>query len=287
MTPEAIHRGDSLGEGPMWHSGESALYWVDINAPSLNRIGPDGQVRRLTLPEQIGSFVFRAKGGMVAAMRSGFHALDPVTGALAKLIDPEADKPGNRFNDGKCDRRGRYWCGTMGDPVRTPDGTLWRLDADLRCSAHWTGILVPNSLAFSPDGKTMYFTDTPGQLIWAHDYDQDEGRPSNRRVFVDLRGQPGRPDGSTVDADGCLWNAEYGGSRLVRYTPQGRVDRTVAFPCTNITACAFGGPKLDVLYVTTASQRLTPEQIAAQPLAGALFALRPGVSGLVEPVFAG
>jgi sugar lactone lactonase YvrE len=200
---------------------------------------------------------------------------------------PEAHLPDNRFNDGRCDRRGRFFAGTMSDVRRDPAGSLYRLDADLSCHRLFSGIIVPNSIAWSPDSRTMYFADTYRARIAAYDYDAETGDLSRERLFVDAAGHPGRPDGSCVDADGCLWNAEYGGGRVVRYTPDGRIDRAIALPVSNPTCCCFGGARLDILFVSSARQRLSAEQLAREPLAGSVFAVRPGVSGLPEGRFAG
>jgi len=220
-------------------------------------------------------------------MRRGFYFLEPATGSLTPLHDPEPDQPENRFNDGRCDRQGRFWAGTMNDARRDPTGALHRLDPDLRSVRIRGDIIVPNSLAWSPNSTTMYFADTYRHTIFEYDFDADAGVPGQQRVFVDLSTGPGRPDGSAIDADGCLWNAEYAGARVVRYRPDGAVDRVVPMPVSNPTCCAFGGTGLDVLFVTTARQRLSPEQLAKEPLAGSLFAVTPGVRGLPEPRFRG
>jgi sugar lactone lactonase YvrE len=237
------------------------------------------------LPEVVGSIAFRERGGLIAATKSGIHFLDAAGGALARAANPEARLPENRFNDGRCDRAGRFWVGTMSDVKRDPVGSLYRVDTDFTCIKLRNGIIIPNSLAFSPEGRTMYFADTNRHSIWSWDYHLASGAATNERVFADTGS--GRPDGSCVDAEGCLWNAEYGAWRLVRYTPRGKVDRVVALPVANPTCCCFGGEDLDTLYVTTATQRLTPEELAQQPLAGSLLALRPGVKGLAESRFAG
>jgi sugar lactone lactonase YvrE len=237
------------------------------------------------LPEVIGSIAFRERGGLLAATKSGIHLLDLDQGSLAPLARPEAHLPDNRFNDGRCDRHGRFWAGTMCDVRRDPVGTLYRLDADLACTPLRNAIIIPNSLAWSPDGRTMFFADTNRHTIWAWDYDPDSGAACRERVFADTG--TGRPDGSCVDAEGCLWNAEYGTWRIVRYTPLGKVDRVIELPVANPTCCCFGGARLDELYVTSARQWLSADDLARQPLAGSVFALRPGVRGLPEGRFAG
>jgi sugar lactone lactonase YvrE len=277
---------DELGECPIWDEQSGQLWWVDSRAPAVKRLDPaSGKVSVLPLAETVGSIAFRTRGGMLAATRSGIHFLDPATGALAAAARPEMHLPDNRFNDGRCDRAGRFWVGSMSDVRRDPVGTLYRLDADLACTPLRNAIIVPNGLSWSPDGRTMYFADTFRNTIWAWDYDAASGAATGERVFVDTG--TGRPDGSCVDADGCIWNAEYGGWRLVRYTPAGKVDRTIELPVANLTCCCFGGSNLDVLYVTSARQRMSAAELASQPLAGSVFALRAGAQGLPESRFAG
>lgn len=283
-----VKGADVLGECPLWCEREKVLWWVDSRGPLLKRWDPSGgAVRTLVLPGVVGSVAFREADGMLAALQSGIHFLDPQTGELRPVAQPERDLPENRFNDGRCDRAGRFWAGTMSDAKRDPTGSLYRLSADLACRRIRGDVIVPNSLAWSPDDRTMYFADTYRQVIRAWDFDLDSGEVSNERLFCDTTGHPGRPDGSCVDAEGGLWNAEYGGWRLVRYTPAGKIDRVIDMPIANPTCCCFGGSGLDTLYVTSATQRLTPADLAKQPLAGSVFAVRPGVRGLPEARFAG
>jgi sugar lactone lactonase YvrE len=277
---------DRLGECPLWDERARRLWWVDSRWPAVKQLDPaSGAVMMLVLPEVVGSIAFREQGGLLAATKSGLHFLDTSNGALAPAANPEAHLPENRFNDGRCDRAGRFWAGTMCDARRDAVGSLYRFDADMACTKLRNAIIIPNGLAFSPDDRTMYFADTNRHTIWAYDYDLASGAATSERVFADTGA--GRPDGSCVDAEGCLWNAEYGGWRLVRYTPAGKVDRVVQVPVANPTCCCFGGEDLGTLYVTTATQRLSPEDLAKQPLAGSLLALRPGVRGLPEGRFAG
>jgi sugar lactone lactonase YvrE len=282
----AVRGADQLGECPLWDERAAMLWWVDARWPAVKRLDPaTGAVMMLVLPEIVGSIALRESGGMLAATKSGIHLLDPASGALEAKIDPEPHLPDNRFNDGRCDRAGRFWAGTMSHVNREPTGSLYRFDADFRSTKLRNAIIIPNSLAFSPDGRTMYFADTNRHAIWAYDYEPESGAATGERVFADTG--KGRPDGSCVDAEGCLWNADYGAARVVRYTPAGKVDRSFALPVTNATCCCFGGKDLDTLYITTATQRLTPEELVKQPLAGSLFALHPGVRGLPESRFAG
>jgi sugar lactone lactonase YvrE len=287
MKVECVVNGrELLGECPLWDERTQTLWWVDILAPALKQLDPSsGVVKQNTLPEAMGSFAFREKGGLLAAMKSGLFLMDASYSSVTPLAAPEAGLPANRFNDGRCDRDGRFWSGTMSEAMREPAGALYRISIDGRCERMAAGITVPNSLAWSPDGRTMYFADSPRRTIWAFDYERGAGEPSNERVFATT--QVGFPDGSCVDAEGCLWNAEYGGGRVVRYTPAGKADRVIELPVKNPTCCCFGGAELDMLYITTAAQRLTEAELQAQPLAGSLLAIRPGSTGLPESRYAG
>lgn len=277
---------DQLGECPIWDDRGRALYWVDSRGPSIKRLAAGtGELTVAPLPEIVGSIAFRERGGMLAATKSGIQFFDEKSSRLDAIARPEPHLPDNRFNDGRCDRAGRFWAGTMSDVRRDPVGTLYCLDAKLACTPLRNAIIIPNSLAWSPDGRTMYFADTNRHTIWAWDYDPATGAAMRERVFADTGA--GRPDGSCVDADGCLWNAEYGAARLVRYTPAGGVDRVIELPVANPTCCCFGGERLDELYITSARQRLTSAELARQPLAGSVLAVRPGARGLPESRFAG
>ena len=281
-----------VGECPVWCPEERKLYWIDIAGCRLNRFDPaSGHNEICQLPEQIGSFALREQGGIVAALRSGFYFVDFDTGHLTAICDPEADKPENRFNDGRCDPAGRFWAGTMRDPqdpTQRP-GALYRLGIDLNCSQMVTGVGVSNGLAFSPDGKTMYFADTNRdvQTIWAFDFDPHEGAISNRRVFATTHALPGRPDGACVDAEGFYWSANVDGWQLVRFAPDGRGDRTLALPVQKPSMCAFGGEHFATLYITTIGSGGSTPLEPGQPQAGGLFACEPGVRGLPEPKFKG
>jgi L-arabinonolactonase len=280
-----------LGEAAVWCGREQALWWVDIEEPALHRFDPaTGADRSWPMPSRIGCFALRERGGMVVALEDGFHFLDPETGALEAIVDPEPDKPGNRFNDGTTDPVGRFVAGTMPLGPREPVAALYRLWPDRRCEKLFDGLTVTNGCAFSPDGRTFYFADSESSVrtIWACDHDPDSGAVTNRRVFVDTHGLAGRPDGGTVDAEGCYWMAGVGGWQLVRFTPDGKVDRIVDLPVERPTKIAFGGKDLDVLYVTSIGKGPTPGTETRQPQAGGIFAVRvPGVRGLPQPRFAG
>lgn len=275
---------DLLGEGPVWCAREQALYWVDIRAPAVRRLAEDGEVTSWEMPEQVGSIALREAGGILVALKSALSVFDPVTGAVSKVADAPGHHAGLRFNDGKCDRQGRFWVGTMRAGATAAPGTLYRLD-DRGCVAMLDGIEIPNSLCWSPDGRTMYFSDSPKRVIWAFPYDPATGEIGERRVFAKFDA-PLVADGGTVDAEGYLWSANYNGWRVTRLAPDGTVDRIVPVPASNITSCAFGGPDLGTLYITSAYQGLDDAARGKQPAAGGLFAIDVGVKGLPEARYA-
>ena len=280
----------ALGEGPTWSREERRLYWVNINGHTVNRFDPaTGANEVCQLPEQVGSFVLREAGGLVVALRSGFHFLDFDTAALTPIADPEADKPDNRFNDGRCGPDGRFWAGTMRDPQDPAQrtGALYCLDTDLSWRTMVSDVGVSNGLAFSPDGGTMYHADTRQETIWAFDFRAEDGTLSNRRVFATTHDLPGRPDGGCVDAEGFYWSANVDGWQMVRFAPDGSVDRTVKLPVQKPTMPAFGGDNLEIMYITSIGSGGSTPLKPGQPQAGSLFACEPGVGGLPEPKFRG
>lgn len=289
MVECVVRAGNGLGEAPQWCAATRKMWWIDIYAPALHSYDPQSHAHAsMPLPGRIvGSFAMRRCGGMVIARNDGLFSFDPATSASSSIACPEPDKPEHRLNDGKCDRRGRYWVGSMHATIRQPVGVFYRIDPDHSVHRMFDGFILPNSVAISPDDSTFYFADTLSFTIWAFDFDIAAGTLSNRRVFADTRSHRGRPDGSTVDSEGFLWNAEMAGGRVVRYAPDGRIDRTYALPVSRVTSCAFGGPNLDTLYITSASHGLSDEQRTAEPLAGSLFALDPGTRGVPEPDYAG
>jgi sugar lactone lactonase YvrE len=277
-----------LGEGPLWDPEDRALYWVDIKGQAVHRFDPaTGRDTLWPVPEPVGSLARRAAGGLVVALRSGFHFLDLDTGAVEPVARPELDRTENRLNDGKPDRRGRFWAGSMHDRGQAPVGALYRLDPDGACHRMVDGIVISNALCWSPDGRTMYHADTVRRVVWAWDSEPDRGEIANRRVFVTLSGDDGYPDGATVDAEGFVWLAHWDGWQLTRHDPTGRTERVVHLPVQRPTCPAFGGPDLDVLYVTSATNGLSEEALAAQPCAGGILALDPGVRGVPERRFPG
>jgi sugar lactone lactonase YvrE len=221
-------------------------------------------------------------------LEDGFHGFDTATGALQRLVDPEPDRPRNRLNDGRCDRGGRFWCGSMGLEAAEKAGTLYRLDRDLSCHAMESGVTVPNGTAFSPDDTVMYFTDSRAGAVWRYDHDPATGAIADKRVFIAIDDPLNAVDGAAVDAEGFYWGAHMRGGKLGRWDPDGRLERVVELPAGRPTMAAFGGPDFETLYVTSMSIRLGEAERAAQPLSGRLFAIRGlGVKGLPEPAFAG
>jgi xylono-1,5-lactonase len=275
-----------LGEGPIWVARESALYWVDIKGGKIFRLADDGELSQWPTPFRVGSIAPRLSGGFIAGTDQGIAQIDLGAGKLDLLFNPEEALPGNRFNDGKVDRSGRFWAGTMDDSERQASGTLYRVEPDLRWSAVDKGYQVTNGPAFSPDGTRMYHNDSARQLTYVFDLDE-RGVASNRRVFLEFNEGDGYPDGMTVDSEGCLWIAFWEGWCLRRFAPQGELLETIAMPVARPTSCTFGGPRLDRLYVTSASIDLDQTALAMQPSAGGLFIVTPGVQGIADVPFAG
>ncbi len=287
-TPECVWpAGALLGEGAFWDERDRAVYWVDIKAPAVHRYTPaSGEKRSWAMPEMIGCIARRASGGFVAAFKSGFAFLDLDSGKIEPIGNPEPDLPDNRFNDGNCDALGRFWAGTMDDGLKQPTGWLYRLDASRRWVKTDGGYICTNGPAFAGDGRTMYHTDTVGRTIHAFDLNV-QGLPVRKRAHIRFTESDGFPDGMTVDAEGCLWVAHWGGWRVTRFRGDGSVDRAIRLPVAQVTRPAFGGPGLATLYITTASIELMPEELAKQPLAGGLFACDAGAHGLPAGRFAG
>ncbi len=277
-----------LGEGPLWDPREQVLWWVDIKNRLVHRTDPAaGVTAQWSAPEDLGCLAVRARGGLVVTMTSGFYFFDPVGGGFEPIVDPEADQPENRFNDGKPDRQGRFWAGTMHDPHIRASGALYRLDPDLHCHRMVDGIHVSNALAWSPDSRTMYYADSLAYCVWAWDFDAASGGIANRRVFIDTRPTGGVPDGATVDADGCYWLTLPRTGNIVRYDPAGQPMQTITLPTDLPTCVMFGGRDLDILYCTSATLGRGEAELAGQTGAGGLFAIEAGVKGLPEAHFRG
>ena len=273
-----------LGEGPVWVVREQALWWVDIKGPAIFRWREGQGVDRWTPPLRICSLAPAARGGLVGGTEHGFYWIDPEAERYEPIGDPERDLSDNRFNDGKVDREGRFWAGTMDDRELEARGSLYRLDPTLEWERVDTGYMVSNGPAFSPDGRTMYHTDSAQRLIYAFDLDAD-GNAASRRPFARFKDEHGYPDGMTVDAEGCLWVAFWDGWCVRRVSPDGEVLQAVELPVQRPTSCAFGGPSLDRLFVTSARIGLNQNALAMQPLAGALFMVECSVRGLPERAF--
>ena len=300
---EAGHaRRSAVGESPVWRASQNALYWVDIPAQTLvcYELLPARRTEWL-LPERVGCIAFDRSGTVLAALETGLFALQlhepsgndahatqagPHRGTVTvrRLVSVRHEAERMRFNDGRCDRQGRFWAGTMVQDAAAPHpaGKLYRYDAQGLSEPIVEGLCTQNGLAWSPDGRTMYLSDShpSSRLIWAFDYDVDDGMPSNRRVFADLHDHAGRPDGAAVDADGCYWTCANDAGLLLRFTPDGRLDRKLALPAAKPSMCAFGGSRFDTLFVTT----ICPNPIGEHD--GFVFALNPGVRGMPEPEFA-
>ncbi|MGO9724374.1 MAG: SMP-30/gluconolactonase/LRE family protein [Streptosporangiaceae bacterium] len=269
-----------LGEGPCWEARSQSLFWIDVPAGLVYRIDAAGDLARWDVGQPVGAVMTRAAGGLVLAARDGFLALDLDSGAATLLASVEADLPGNRMNDGACDRAGRYYAGTMAADERPGAGALYRLDPDLTMTRLLTGIGISNGIGWSPDERLMYYVDSLDYQVDVLDYDAASGAIRGRRPFARV-GQDGvLPDGLTVDAEGGVWVALWGGGALRRYAPDGTLTREVPFPHANVTSCAFGGPGLELLYVTTAAG-------PGAEAGGGLFVLEPGVAGQPSYPFRG
>lgn len=282
----AIPGSDFLAEGPHWSADEQRLHWVDILAPAIVSGNPvDGSRTAFAMPELVGCVVPRRSGGFLAATETGIKTVE--NGVITTIATPEADMPGNRFNDGKCDRLGRFWVGSLAINTAPGKGSLWRCDPDGSVHRMDSGFHIANGLGWSPDDKTFYFTDSAKRLIYAYDFDLARGEIANRRVFASIPEATGTPDGLTVDSQGFVWSAQWDGWCVTRYDPEGRVERVINLPVPRPTSCTFGGADMKTLFVTTARIRLSAQQLTEAPLSGSVLAIAVGIAGLADPAFAG
>ena len=271
-----------LGESPVWSAEEGCVYWVDILGKKLHRTNPENhQTKTWDLPSCAGMIALRRKGGLVAALEDGLYGFDPHSGRLGLLAAFEADQPGNRPNDGKCDAQGRLWVGTMNKTdASRPTGNFYRIDPDLKVTKIGSGLRIPNGLAWSPDNNVIYHTDTRSNLVSAWDFDPQTGERTGAREFFSFdRETSGGVDGAAMDARGGYWAALYGGGRLVRVSPEGVKDREIPLPVSQPTMPAFGGPDMKTIFITSASQKLSAGELESQPLAGGLLAVPSDVRG--------
>jgi L-arabinonolactonase len=284
-----VHQGaDLIGECPTWNVDENALYWIDTRRPSIHRRDSDGNVKTWKMPTGMGAFAFRKSGGLIAGMQNGFCFIDLDQNRVEPIYDPEPDMPENRMNDGKCDEMGRFWIGSRDAEGKYPTASLYRLDPDLTCHKMDSGIIISNALAFSPKEPVLIYGDSTGETIFRYDYDAASGSISNKRIFLNTSHLPWRIDGANFDDEGYYWAALVRDGAIGRFDLGGRLDRLVRLPVGWPTMCCFGGPNLDIMYVTTASYFLNEEQRREQPLAGSLFAIHGlGVRGLPPARFGG
>jgi L-arabinonolactonase len=280
---------DLLGEAPQWHAPRQRLYWVDAFAPAIRRLDPvTGAVESFTLPCDIGSFVFARDDSLVAGTRLGFLRIRLTDGHAdcEPMADPLAHDRRLLLNDGKCDQHGRYWCASLHSDFIGRQGELFRLGADLQCTRMDGGFIVGNGIAFSPDHTRLYLADSRDETVWVYDFDLARGSISGRRRFFSTENIEGRVDGATCDREGNYWCALVHGAAVACISPSGRMIERIAVPARHPTMVAFGGPRLDRLYVTSATQLLAPSERADWPLAGALFCIDGiGAQGVPEPFF--
>lgn len=283
-----LDAGADLGEAPTWDGATGRLIWVDITRGTVHRFDPQtGQDEAIEVGQPVGAAVPTVSGRLALATRDGFSLLDPATGRIDPIADVEKDIPETTMNDGKCDPAGRFWAGTKDVEGRRPLGALYRLGADHDLVRVLTGITVSNGLGWSADHRAMYYIDSAAHGIDRFDFEPETGFVSRRGRLVDLPKAWGLPDGMTVDEEGLLWVAFWGGSAVRRLTPAGQVVSVVEMPVSLVTSCAFGGEDLSDLYVTSARVGLSEEQLVIEPNAGGLLRIRPGVRGLPQHPFGG
>lgn len=280
-----LSSGNKLGEGPLWNSHEKTLYWVDIEGESFHRYYPETEKQEsFQVGQPIGCLAFRAKDGLLLALRDGFGYWDLKKGTLEIIANPIEDRDNTRFNNGKADRKGRMWAGTLSEDNQN---CLYRLDPDGSIHTMERGITISNGIGWSPDDKTMYYTDSPLRVIYAYDFDLSSGEIKNRRDFIRVPITEGFPDGLTVDSEGFIWSAKWDGWRITRYDPDGKVERVVNMPVQRPTSCTFWGENLDQLYITSAWTGLHEIDRREQTFAGDVFRIQTDFTGQRENEFLG
>ena len=278
-----------LGEGPIWRPRENSLYWIDLKAPAIycfDVITRQNRQIPAALGKTIGGMVFARNGRMIVVDGEGVHELSS-TGHRNLLVNPEADQVGNAFNDAKCDPKGRLWSGTGDIEETRPSGSLYVIENQRRIRRIDSGIACSNGPAFSPDGRRAYFADSTRGEIYCYDVDLDTGLISERKSFYSASENAGQPDGMTVDVEGYLWCANWDGWSVTRYAPNGEVDRVLKVPVPRPTSVCFGGPRMDQLFITSASDGLDEAGLKEAPLSGSLFVCEPGVKGLLDAEYNG
>ncbi|MBA3507967.1 MAG: SMP-30/gluconolactonase/LRE family protein [Betaproteobacteria bacterium] len=277
-----------VGESPVFDLDTNRLYWVDVReTPAIHMIElRSGAGQSWPMTEDVGSIALAGHNRLLVALRSGFAFFDCTTGALTPILDPEPAMPQTRLNDGKCDPLGRFWCGSMNPDSGIAEGSLYVLDADLRCRHVLPDWLTPNGMTWSLDGATMFVADTRRGFIHAFAFDPATGTLGERRVFADLGAFPGGPDGATIDCEGYLWSAQFEGGCLIRYAPDGSMERVIRLPVSKPASCAFGGAGYRQLFVSTATRGLSDQRLRAEPLAGSILVLDVGVAGVPPVAFA-
>ena len=274
----------SLGECPVWSASEQALYWVDINGPALHRFDTvAGRDHAMPMPASIGCFAMRERGGFVIALRDGIWLADRDGKLERRIVAAPYEPAHHRFNDGRCDRDGRFFAGSMNEKRDASTGALYRLDGDGALATMIAGVMISNGLAWSPDGRTMYHADTPTHTIHAYDYDAATATPSRKRIFAQWSGETDRPDGGAVDSAGNYWTAFYRGGKIVKLSPRGETLAEYPIDAMCPTMCAFGGADLKTLYVTSARQMREAAELARLPHSGGIFSMRVDTPGLPEP----
>jgi len=276
---------NQLGEGPLWHAAEEALYWVDIEGENFHRYHTKtDKLDTFQVGQPIGCLAFCVNGGLLMGLRDGIGFWDWDNQSIKIIANPEAGRKGARFNDGRVDSRGRLWAGTLGEDSQSK---LYRLDPDDTIHIRETGITISNGIGWSPDERIMYYTDSHLRLIYAYDFDPESGSIENRREFVRVPLTDGFPDGLTVDNEGFVWSAHWDGWRITRYDPEGRVERVIPLPVQRPTSCTFGGAELNQLYITSAWTGLHEVDRREQPLAGNLLRIQTEITGQVENMYTG